>query len=241
MAYLINNLPQSTYLPSQAPNYLDSPIRGSVQRSSAASTFYGSTKVPGFPSELNIPELPFAFIRPHEPGTHIVNIHVRTYNGSRWRVKINNEPPSIWYEQRTDQMVAAEGQRWNQIEIEFENERTFSDSGWKSFHLNDTTMVSGSCVLHLGRSPSNLKVGRFQLLDFHFHEVNILQYYGLSYKHISAQLLDKILIIINESITSSSSGNLNYASNPGSDDELRSEAAMAALNELIAKGVTITR
>lgn len=241
----VGDLPSASVQAASTPHEVGSlPASGTVPVSpvNPVATFSSALMPPGFPSYLVEPPSPAVSVR---SGSSAIFIKVVTMDGSQYRVRNHRTGAvTLFVASSVVVAVALKPNDWNLLTFEVQGDL---ENGVKNLDINEGgTRISGSFVLHASRyfprygTLSGATYLAVNLLDLQLPaSTGNLNYWNLGRTNLSAQLIDRLLITADNA--TNPTGALAYSNNPGSPDALRSTAAMAALNSLLAKGWTITR
>jgi len=241
----VGDLPAAAVQAASTPHEVGSlPASGTLPVSpvNPVANFSSALKPPGFPAYLIEPPSPALSVRSGSPG---IFIKVQTVDGSKYRIR-NHRTGTVTAFATSGFTIAVplRPNDWNLLTFEVQGDLA---DGVKNLDINEGgNRISGSFVIHASRyfprygSLAGATWLSVNLLDLQLPEsMSLLNYWNLSRTNLSAQLIDRLLIVADTA--TATIGVLAYSNNPGSPDALRSPAALAALNSLLAKGWTITR
>jgi len=224
---------------------------GALPSATLFPTPAGANDLADFPAALQPPGFPAYLIEPPSPsvsvrsGSSAIFMKVQTMDVSQYRIR-NHRTGTVTAFTNSGMPIGVplRPNDWNLLTFEVQGDLA---DGVRNLYINEgADKISGSFVIHASRyvpRAVNL-VGAtwlsINLLDLQLPEsTSFLHYWNLSRTNLSAQLIDRLLIVADRG--GETFGGLAYSKNPGSPDALRSPAALAALNSLLAKGWTITR
>lgn len=239
----VSLLPESTLLPQSPKNEISNPVATSLPASVPNPTvsFGAAISLPGFPSYLVSPASPAFSVRPNQSS---IRAKVATVSGNQYRlVNDSMETQSGWTNSAVEASVNLLPNKWNAIRVEVSGQPS---SDVKNFDINTGSPVIGDFVLHYKDAfpRYGFLAGGYlgcRLLDIEIGDIEGFNYWGFHRLNISAEVIDRMLVALDDAIAGPTNAALIYSNNPGSPDESRSPEGIVAMNSLLFKGLTITR
>lgn len=237
-------VPQASNLPTSSANRISSPAANALPLSSLNSvgTFSPAITPPGFPSYLIQPDSPSISVR---SGSSNLYFKVITTSGSRYRlVNRTTGVESAYANSDATITISLRANEWNLIGVEVEGGL---GTDIKNFDVNrNLGYIGGSFVFHFtGHCPRYFTLGGggygAKLLNIELPLSMPLNYFQGISVGLSAEVIDRLLIACDAGAGTVTNASLVFNNNPGSSDQLRSDAGLTALNSLLFKGWTITR
>lgn len=242
---VIGNLPEASLQGESTPN----PV-GHLPAANELPT-PPSNGLAAFPAALKQESLPAYVIAPPSPSISVrsasstLQVGIQTFTGARYRVR-NHRTGSVagWMDSGASVSVALVPNDWNLLTVDIEGATADVIRNFDINHVNPR--ISGNFVMHFAAhwprfgTLAGAAWLNVQLLDLQIPaSIPYISYWHLGRTGLAAAPIDRLLIAADAG--GGTTGTLIYSVNPGSDDALRSPAALVALNSLLTKGWTITR